>query len=210
MLKINNNLKACIIGNSVSLKGSGLGRKIDSYEHVIRCNYYHIKGYEKDVGVKTTIWLVSAVAVAKLGNPNQVPSRGHKFRDCSDIEEVWVRTGLPKYTNAVIDKLKNVKTYYWLKPSSSSVVGDWSKIFFDNKIIPTTGLVGIVHSFSRWSPPLDIIGFGVSDSIDNSHYEESRVPSWSHHNIDIERILINKWVKEGLVSRIDENNHSIP
>ena len=47
--------KSCVIvGNGGSLRGSGLGKRIDSYDVVARMNSFRIFGYEEDVGNKCT------------------------------------------------------------------------------------------------------------------------------------------------------------
>ncbi|XP_015260268.1 PREDICTED: CMP-N-acetylneuraminate-beta-galactosamide-alpha-2,3-sialyltransferase 1-like, partial [Cyprinodon variegatus] len=47
--------KTCaVVGNSVNLKGSGYGPLIDLNDAIIRMNYAQIRGYEADVGTKTT------------------------------------------------------------------------------------------------------------------------------------------------------------
>lgn len=199
MLKSNN---ICIVGNAISLKDSNLGRKIDNYKYVVRCNFFKTKGYEKDVGTKTTHWLITASVVTK----QQI----YEFIDCSELKEVWIRYNdftPEQYKTAITETLHGVKSYRWIKPEPSSITGNWTEVFADK--VPTTGLVGIVYALSRWSLPLDIAGFGSPNSTNKSHYDPSRVPSWSHHNLDIERTLINKWAEENIVRRIDEDHNSI-
>ena len=48
-----------IVGNGPSLVGKGLGPKIDSFPNVIRVNKFRTKGYENDVGSKTTGWHIN-------------------------------------------------------------------------------------------------------------------------------------------------------
>lgn len=45
-----------VVSNAPCLKGSGLGPIIDSFDEIVRFNAYHTKGFEKDVGTRTTIW----------------------------------------------------------------------------------------------------------------------------------------------------------
>ncbi|XP_016887665.1 CMP-N-acetylneuraminate-beta-galactosamide-alpha-2,3-sialyltransferase 4 [Cynoglossus semilaevis] len=47
--------RCAVIGNSFSIKNSSLGNFIDQYDVVIRLNDAPVKGYEKDVGSKTTM-----------------------------------------------------------------------------------------------------------------------------------------------------------
>jgi hypothetical protein len=55
---MNQNGKSClscaIVGNSGNLLGSGYGTLIDSKDVIIRINKAPVKGYEKDVGNRTT------------------------------------------------------------------------------------------------------------------------------------------------------------
>lgn len=48
-----------LIGNGPSVKKHEFGDLIDSYETVVRFNWYHIDGYEKYVGTKTDVWFTS-------------------------------------------------------------------------------------------------------------------------------------------------------
>lgn len=45
-----------VVSNAPCLKGSGLGEIIDSFDDVVRFNAFSTKGFEQDVGTKTTIW----------------------------------------------------------------------------------------------------------------------------------------------------------
>jgi len=45
-----------LVGNGPSLLAENAGAKIDSFSEVIRFNTFHIKGYEAQVGTKTTLW----------------------------------------------------------------------------------------------------------------------------------------------------------
>lgn len=48
-----------VVGNGPSLVGKGLGSKIDSFPNVIRINKFRTRGYENDVGSKTTGWHIN-------------------------------------------------------------------------------------------------------------------------------------------------------
>ena len=54
-----------IVTNSYALIGSGLGSHIDSNDFVIRFNHAPTKGYEIDVGSKTSLKLINAQSLAK-------------------------------------------------------------------------------------------------------------------------------------------------
>ena len=48
--------RVLLVGNGPSIRGSGLGRAIDSFDTVVRFNSFVTKGIEEDTGSKTTIW----------------------------------------------------------------------------------------------------------------------------------------------------------
>lgn len=188
MLKLNKK-KVCIVGNGISLKNLSLGKIIDDHDVVIRCNFFEIDGYESDVGSKITHWLLSAFFVTKPGIGSRV--------DCSNLEEVWVS----KYKDVAVESvLINVKKYQLI---------DRTILKEEIKVIPTTGLLGICYAISKFSCPINIVGFGMNDKIEKSHYEKNRCPSWTGHDLDSERLILNKWENQGKIRRLDENNYSI-
>ncbi|XP_015225641.1 PREDICTED: CMP-N-acetylneuraminate-beta-galactosamide-alpha-2,3-sialyltransferase 1-like [Cyprinodon variegatus] len=57
-----------VVGNSVNLKGSHYGPLIDFQDIVIRMNYAKIKGYEEDVGTRTTHHVMYPESAVDLDN----------------------------------------------------------------------------------------------------------------------------------------------
>jgi len=51
--------KILLVGNGPSVERYELGDVIDSYDYVVRFNWYHIKGFEKNVGTKTDVWFTT-------------------------------------------------------------------------------------------------------------------------------------------------------
>ncbi len=49
-----------VVSSSGSLKGSGLGSRIDANDVVVRFNNAPTKGYERDVGTKTSLRIVNS------------------------------------------------------------------------------------------------------------------------------------------------------
>ena len=49
----------CVVGNAGSILQQQKGSEIDSYTDVIRFNNFQLRGFEKHVGTKTTIWATS-------------------------------------------------------------------------------------------------------------------------------------------------------
>ncbi|XP_025830591.1 beta-galactoside alpha-2,6-sialyltransferase 1, partial [Agrilus planipennis] len=64
----NRYFKSCaVVASSGALRGSNLGRTIDSYNVVLRFNNAPTKGFESDVGRKTTLRIVNSQVVSKEG-----------------------------------------------------------------------------------------------------------------------------------------------
>ena len=55
-----------IIGNGRSVLGLGAGPTVDRYDTVIRFNDYQIEGYERDIGSKVDVWVMSDWTIATL------------------------------------------------------------------------------------------------------------------------------------------------
>lgn len=51
-----------VVGNGPSERGKGLGAEIDSHDIVVRINNYRTKGYERDYGRRTDVWMKCGAA----------------------------------------------------------------------------------------------------------------------------------------------------
>ncbi|XP_037816304.1 beta-galactoside alpha-2,6-sialyltransferase 2 [Lucilia sericata] len=66
LFRQNKNIKTCaIVSSAGSMSGSKLGRFIDTHDIVMRFNHAPTRGYEVDVGSKTTIRVVNSQVVTK-------------------------------------------------------------------------------------------------------------------------------------------------
>ncbi|CAL4178203.1 unnamed protein product, partial [Meganyctiphanes norvegica] len=54
-----------VVSSAASLKGSGLGDFIDSHDAIVRFNHAPTKGFEEDVGSRTTLRIVNSQVVTK-------------------------------------------------------------------------------------------------------------------------------------------------
>jgi len=57
-----------LVGNSGTLRDAGFGGEIDAHDAVVRINYAPVKGYESDVGSRTTYDLVNKENAMKLAS----------------------------------------------------------------------------------------------------------------------------------------------
>lgn len=92
-------LKRCaVVASAASIKGSKLGEEIDSHDAVFRFNAAPTKGFETDVGSKTTFRLI---------NSQVVTQRGFNFLENSIYKDVILILWDPAPYNA--------DTYQWSK-----------------------------------------------------------------------------------------------
>jgi len=67
-------MKTIVVGNGGSLLGRDMGDAIDSYDQVVRFNRCPTKGFEKHVGTKTDVWVISIHgAIGRFAWPNKEP-----------------------------------------------------------------------------------------------------------------------------------------
>uniref|UniRef100_A0A3Q2Z5U2 CMP-N-acetylneuraminate-beta-galactosamide-alpha-2,3-sialyltransferase 1-like n=1 Tax=Hippocampus comes TaxID=109280 RepID=A0A3Q2Z5U2_HIPCM len=153
-----------VVGNSGNLKGSRYGPLIDQHSIVIRMNRGHTKGYESDVGTKTTHHVMYPESAIHLDNSTRLVFFPFKindllwllknFRTCassrtlSDLRQVMIiNPGFMKYAHEM-----------WLKKRGR---------------YPSTGFMTVVLSLQICDEVgLSIFGFGADRDGNWSHYFE--------------------------------------
>uniref|UniRef100_A0A3Q0RTP3 ST3 beta-galactoside alpha-2,3-sialyltransferase 1 n=1 Tax=Amphilophus citrinellus TaxID=61819 RepID=A0A3Q0RTP3_AMPCI len=130
-----------VVGNSGNLKGSRYGALIDFHDIVIRINYGRTKGYETDVGAKTTHRVMYPESATKLDNTTHLlffPFKTHDFQ--------WLYKSFHCLFIAEINVFRLKKGYY-----------------------PSTGFLTVVLSFLMCDE-VNIFGFGADSEGNWSHY----------------------------------------
>uniref|UniRef100_A0A3Q3E8A1 CMP-N-acetylneuraminate-beta-galactosamide-alpha-2,3-sialyltransferase 1 n=1 Tax=Hippocampus comes TaxID=109280 RepID=A0A3Q3E8A1_HIPCM len=154
-----------VVGNSGNLKGSRYGPLIDQHSIVIRMNRGHTKGYESDVGTKTTHHVMYPESAIHLDNSTRLVFFPFKINDLlwfltwgcashskkpsySDLRQVMIiNPGFMKYAHEM-----------WLKKRGR---------------YPSTGFMTVVLSLQICDEVgLSIFGFGADRDGNWSHYFE--------------------------------------
>ncbi|XP_038634504.1 CMP-N-acetylneuraminate-beta-galactosamide-alpha-2,3-sialyltransferase 4-like isoform X4 [Scyliorhinus canicula] len=83
--------KCVIIGNGYTLRNSSLGETINEYDIVIRINDAPVRGYEKDVGSKTTLRFFYPESATKEPNIENNPGTLLVFLPFKQVDVQWLR-----------------------------------------------------------------------------------------------------------------------
>ena len=191
-------MKAIVVGNAGTLRGSGLGPAIDAHDAVVRCNYFRTEGHEPDVGSKTTHWIL----IANRSVAGRLPET-----DCATLAEVWLRfNGQIDSYERVRKRLKNARRIERVR--SWDAFEGFPQWTADRKrlTVPTTGILAIVKALDRWGPVVNIAGFGPrSETPAKLAYYWGQVycSAGSCHDYGAERLLINDWETARRIRRLD-------
>lgn len=178
-----------IVGNGPSLLERDMGEKINSFTHVVRFNGYKLKGYEKHVGSRTTIW-----------------SRWHSLpvnRPLEELDEVWLNIPAHQQTNALIQKAVNLLPAQFREKSrvipNKELGQKLVKSLYSNKHNkwPSSGALAIAHCVDS---DYDVTITGIDSwAKPPYHYYGEHDRSNSHHERAPEKDYIDQLVGSGRI-----------
>ncbi|XP_041454288.1 lactosylceramide alpha-2,3-sialyltransferase-like [Lytechinus variegatus] len=210
--------RCIVIGNGGLMKGAQLGSEIDKYDAVFRLNTAPIKGYETDVGSKTTVrivypessvlspdvyaqdWTLLVVAFKQVDL--QWIDYIIEGRDLKKLKGFWHPTAdfVPKprkdiriFNPAIISEL------------SANLIGFKIAKGKMDKNVPTTGSMAIMVAL-RFCDEISVAGFGYDIKRPDTpiHYYSSEktksIMSSFTHGIDLEKKFLHKLVKQGIIN----------
>ncbi|XP_013874681.1 CMP-N-acetylneuraminate-beta-galactosamide-alpha-2,3-sialyltransferase 1 [Austrofundulus limnaeus] len=159
-----------VVGNSVNLRKSNYGPLIDSQDVVIRMNYAQIKGYESDVGTKTTHRVMYPESATDLDNSTHLVLFPFKIQDVEWLIQAFT-TGFngTSYTK-VKSKIKaNKDLVMVVNPAFMMYVHE---VWLENKgNYPSTGFMGLVLAL-HICKEVHVFGYGADSDGNWSHYWE--------------------------------------
>ncbi|XP_030428720.1 CMP-N-acetylneuraminate-beta-1,4-galactoside alpha-2,3-sialyltransferase isoform X2 [Gopherus evgoodei] len=211
--------RCIIVGNGGVLANKSLGLKIDDYDVVIRLNSAPVKGFEKDVGGKTTLRITYPEgAIQKLEQYEKdsfFVLAGFKWQDFKWLKYIvykekvsasdgfWksVATRVPREPHEI-----RILNPYFIQEAAFSFIG----LPFNNGLmgrgnIPTLGSVAITMALHNCDE-VAVAGFGYDMNSPNAplhYYESVRMSaikeSWTH-NIQRETEFLRKLVKARVIT----------
>uniref|UniRef100_UPI0037E73DA7 CMP-N-acetylneuraminate-beta-galactosamide- alpha-2,3-sialyltransferase 1-like n=1 Tax=Semicossyphus pulcher TaxID=241346 RepID=UPI0037E73DA7 len=152
-----------VVGNSGNLKGSYYGPLIDFHDIVIRMNRGRTKGYEKDVGTKTTHHVMYPESAIYLDNTTHLVLFSFKIRDLE-----WLLNAFEP-ANANSKSRANKDLVMILNPAFMKYVHEtWLQ---KKGRYPSTGFMTLILSL-QICDEVSVFGFGADrDGAWNHYYE---------------------------------------
>jgi len=173
-----------VVGNSGNLKDAGYGREIDGHDVVIRMNDAPVKGYEKDVGTKTTIVIGAPAKTPVVQGPTI-----HYITYCDRIPET-------------LKTINNVLTDHFLDHYRSFHVLDHRFFasltrYTDGR--PSTGLLSVFLALNACDK-VDVYGFGKDPSGEWDHYYTQAKWNPGVHDVSGEEKTLNELAAKKLLT----------
>ena len=187
--------RVIIVGNADTLTGKNLGSVIDSYDEVIRINNFKTKGYEADVGTKTTgVHInesISAKDMKKILLENDLTTDSLEWFGIrpGQRDKFCTRMGIGKEDGRIEEY--NLKKY-----------GGWCTNL-------TSGTLIILHFLDKHNYPIDIAGItGYTQSgsyfNNSSKYNKSMdKQNKKFHCPDVEKKVFRDLINRKQVRQID-------
>uniref|UniRef100_A0A3Q3A571 CMP-N-acetylneuraminate-beta-galactosamide-alpha-2,3-sialyltransferase 1-like n=1 Tax=Kryptolebias marmoratus TaxID=37003 RepID=A0A3Q3A571_KRYMA len=142
-----------VVGNSANLLKSHYGPLIDSQDIVIRINYGKVKGYEEDVGSKTTHRVMYPESASRLDNTTHLVLFAFKIKDLQWLKKNEINFFLVMVANPALMKHAHV---VWLKKKG---------------YYPSTGFMTLILAL-HMCDEVHVFGFGADSDGNWSHYFE--------------------------------------
>lgn len=216
----------CIVGKSDSLLGKGLGDVIDAHDIVFRVNMPPINGYEKDVGIKTNVCFInfSLILNHKIDETQaELEQYVEGWKTCEGKSlmmrhygNFWSEiTDLENHKTTPSEKIKNVNRLLstadvFFQPTIENEIdmSAFNLISFNKQAIHglTTGTSCIISCIKKYKN-VSIVGMGNSDtnSYCSYYFNSDYRHNWASVGIDrdFEVFLLDRFVKDGFIDRLD-------
>ncbi|KAM9424367.1 alpha-N-acetylgalactosaminide alpha-2,6-sialyltransferase 1-like isoform 2-T2 [Pholidichthys leucotaenia] len=181
-----------VVGTSGILNGSKMGTEIDAHDYVFRMNGAVIKGYEEDVGNRTSVYVHTAHSIN--ASPYFFGKYGYKAAPHDEgIKYVMIPEGMRDY-NWLLGLLKGEKVppgpyqNKWFLKSSNLNKGFWAIVR------PTNGAFALFLALHTCDT-VDAYGFITEDYQNYSNYYversiKTRIHFYANHDYILEK---NVW-----------------
>jgi len=197
--------KIIIIGNAPTNLDNEFGKLIDSFNIIIRLNEFIIKDYEKNIGTKTSIWVINDwVAIDLLNKYKKWLENNIKVKILIVIP---YRTNEPeKYYKQRYKLINDFYNQSNIKNKLDFINKDFVKKIQEkyefNNTWPSTGLITILY-FIEYYKDINITGFNFFQKVkesDSIHYYNSN--DISIHNGFKEKNIVNDLISKKNIKKL--------
>ncbi|XP_036956072.1 ST3 beta-galactoside alpha-2,3-sialyltransferase 8 [Acanthopagrus latus] len=195
--------RCAVVGNSGKLRQSGNGKLIESHDFIIRMNKAVTRGFEKDVGNRTTHHFLYPESAVDIKHGVSLVLLPFKLRDLEWLTSA-LSTGTVKMTYMrVRERVEADKDKVLVvNPVFFKYVNDhWTE---RHGRYPSTGMLAIIFAL-HICDQVSVFGYGADQQGNWHHYwEENRYAGAFRktgvHSADFETEVIHKLDKEGKIS----------
>nr|XP_057902647.1 CMP-N-acetylneuraminate-beta-galactosamide-alpha-2,3-sialyltransferase 1-like isoform X1 [Doryrhamphus excisus] len=159
-----------VVGNSVNLKGSRYGRLIDAHDVVVRMNYAPTKGYEEDVGTKTSHHIVYPESAPDMDDSIHLVLLPFKILDLEWLQQAFT-TGFKgmSYKPVRSTMRANKSLVMVVNPGFIAYVNRaWLRT---SRGYPSTGFLAVILAL-HMCDEVHVFGYGADRNGNWSHYWE--------------------------------------
>uniref|UniRef100_A0A8D0GBC9 Type 2 lactosamine alpha-2,3-sialyltransferase n=1 Tax=Sphenodon punctatus TaxID=8508 RepID=A0A8D0GBC9_SPHPU len=215
--------KCVVVGNGGVLRSKTLGKKIDSYDVIIRMNNGPVIGYEEDVGRKTTFRLFypeSAFSDPIHYDPNAtvvfVVFKPHDLKWIWDVLSGHRVSAVGFWKKPAVNMIYRANQIRILDPAIiRKTAHEWlhfPKIFTrkEKPKHPTTGLIAIALAFHIFDE-VHLAGFkyNLGDRNSSLHYYGNETMSLmtenGYHNITAEQMFLKELIDKDIVVNLTQD-----
>jgi hypothetical protein len=205
----NNNV--IIVGNAPTNLDNEFGKLINNYDIILRFNEFVIKDYEKNIGTKTSIWVINDWVAMDLLNKYKNWLEKNKHVEIL-IVIPYIKNDPENFYQTRYDLINNFYNQSNIKNKLDFINKDFVKKIQEkyefNNTWASTGLITILY-FIEYYKDINITGFNFFKKVkesDSIHYYNSN--DISNHNGDKEKNIVNDLIKNKRIKKLtlQENN----
>ncbi|XP_037831550.1 CMP-N-acetylneuraminate-beta-galactosamide-alpha-2,3-sialyltransferase 1-like isoform X1 [Kryptolebias marmoratus] len=156
-----------VVGNSANLLKSHYGPLIDSQDIVIRINYGKVKGYEEDVGSKTTHRVMYPESASRLDNTTHLVLFAFKIKDLQWLKKAFLTGFFGRSHSSITFANKDL-----VMVANPALMKHAHVVWLKKKgYYPSTGFMTLILAL-HMCDEVHVFGFGADSDGNWSHYFE--------------------------------------
>ncbi|XP_071960944.1 alpha-N-acetylgalactosaminide alpha-2,6-sialyltransferase 1-like isoform X2 [Antedon mediterranea] len=195
-------LSCAVVGNGGILNGSKLGKEIDEHDLVFRVNHAIRRGFEEDVGTRTTHYVMMDRSLEHTSKEDVPRDQGiiYVFLPCRrlDYDYIEAAIGPPNPNMKLVTSANNMRI---LHPDFVRYV---NKVWIQRKraFRPTTGGIMFMSALHSGCDSVNAYGMGFNKQYTSHYYDIEYRPhkSTASHDFGREIDILKILDKEGIIN----------